>query len=110
MAGKGEPWALRKMKAENDKYANLARAEDLTLRQASVTSWHAAAEARPGNNAKAETAAAVMCVRRRGRAAVQRRQQQLNISFSLSTLHLAPPFSALLCPSLTARSPGWRAT
>ena len=70
MAGKGEPWALRKMKAENDKYANLARAEDLTLRQASVTSWHAAA---PTTTPLAETAAAVVCARRRrGHPAGQR--------------------------------------
>ena len=64
MAGssKGEPWALVKMKEKNDMYARLARDEELTLRQAGVTQWHAAADARPGSNAKAETAAQLMCV------------------------------------------------
>ena len=62
MAGKGEPWALQRMKAQNDQYAKLARDEELSLRVASVTQWHAAQEARPGANAKAETAAQVLCV------------------------------------------------
>ena len=60
MAGKGEPWALRKMKQQNDQHAKLARDEELSLRTASVTQWHAAQEARPGANAKAETAAQLL--------------------------------------------------
>ena len=63
MAGKhGEPWALVKMKQQNDQYAKLARDEELSLRSASVTQWHAAQDARPGANAKAETAAQLLCV------------------------------------------------
>jgi hypothetical protein len=62
MAGKGEPWALQRMKQANDQHARLARDAELVLRQASVTGWHAANESRPGANAKAETAAQLLCV------------------------------------------------
>ena len=58
----GEPWALKKLKEGNEKYARLARDEELSLRQAGVTGWHAAQDARPGANAKAETAAQLLLV------------------------------------------------
>ena len=56
-----EPWALVRMKKANDEAARLKREEELVLRQAAVTSWFAQAEANPGANAKAETAALQGC-------------------------------------------------
>ena len=55
----GEPWGIRRMKAQNDMYARLRKDCDDTLRSKAVTSWFENAE-KGGGSAKADTAAKEM--------------------------------------------------
>jgi len=56
----GEPWGVRRMKAQNDMYARLRKDVEDNLRSKAVTTWFENAEKGGGSNAKAETAAMEM--------------------------------------------------
>ena len=57
-----EPIAITKRKEADMRYAQLNRDVEETLRSKAVTNWFEAAETKPGNNAKADTAAKEMLV------------------------------------------------
>lgn len=57
-----EPLAITKRKEADMRYAQLNRDVEENLRSKAVTTWFESAETKPGNNAKADTAAKEMLV------------------------------------------------
>ena len=57
-----EPFAILKRKESDMRYAQLDADVQENLRSKAVTTWFESAETRPGNNAKADTAAREMLV------------------------------------------------